>query len=148
MFRFKAGRIEVLLGRQGGPYYENMTEGHWSIPKGLRDGEELVKDCAIREFREETSFDPPNENSWLYLGIVRSKSAKVYVIWAFEGDCNPQEFQSNTCSIEWPKGSGEKIEIPEIDKMDFFGIEEAKQKIVLSQQPFIDRLKTKLKEKK
>ena len=54
---FPAG-LEVLLVHPGGPFFANKDAGAWTIPKGLaNDGEDLLE-CAKREFREETGFDP------------------------------------------------------------------------------------------
>jgi len=43
-------------------------------------------------------------------------------------------------SEEWPPHSGEFKEFPEVDKVGFFGIDEAKKKIKGTQIPLIDRL--------
>lgn len=32
--------------------------------------------------------------------------------------------------MEWPPHSGKKIEVPEVDRGEFFAIEEAKEKII------------------
>jgi predicted NUDIX family NTP pyrophosphohydrolase len=47
---------------------------------------------------------------------------------------------SNRCHVEWPPRSGRMIEIPEVDRADWFSIGEARGRILKSQAPFLDRL--------
>jgi len=44
---------EVLLIRRGKP----PLEGQWSIPGGRQNWGETVRECALRELKEETGFD-------------------------------------------------------------------------------------------
>ena len=57
VYRFdKEGKIQVLLGKMGGPRWVKKSVGAWNIPKGhIEDGENLL-DGAIREFMEETTL--------------------------------------------------------------------------------------------
>ena len=41
---------------------ENYDENEWEIPKGRRNNFELNKNCAIREFKEETNIDNDKYN--------------------------------------------------------------------------------------
>ena len=61
--------------------------------------------------------------------------------WAVEGDL-PDEFEagSNTFELEWPPRSGKMQSFPEIDRVQFFPIEEAARKINPAQKEFLDRL--------
>jgi predicted NUDIX family NTP pyrophosphohydrolase len=47
---------------------------------------------------------------------------------------------SNTFDLEWPPRSGRIQTFPEIDRADFFAVEEARRKINAAQAAFIDRL--------
>jgi predicted NUDIX family NTP pyrophosphohydrolase len=47
---------------------------------------------------------------------------------------------SNICTIEWPPRSGKMMEIPEIDLGAWFTFDDAHQRILKSQQPFLERL--------
>ena len=58
----KRGTIQVLLGKNGGPRYENRSVGTWNIPKGHVEQNEDILSTAIREFTEETSLKLPNIN--------------------------------------------------------------------------------------
>ena len=42
--------------------------------------------------------------------------------------------------MEWPPKSGRMGEFPEIDRAEWFSIEEARRKILKGQSPFLDRL--------
>jgi predicted NUDIX family NTP pyrophosphohydrolase len=48
--------------------------------------------------------------------------------------------RSNTCTIEWPPRSGKRIEIPEVDRAEFFSVEEALAKMSPAEQEFLRRL--------
>ncbi|MDA1306504.1 MAG: NUDIX domain-containing protein [Acidobacteria bacterium] len=136
--RVNAATPEVLLGHPGGPYWAGRHEGAWSIPKGGRDGQETPLDAALREFREETGFD--SAGPYIPLGRITQRSGKVVHAWAFEGDCDPACACSITTTTEWPPRSGRLIEVPEIDRVAFFQVEEARVVINVRQARLLDRL--------
>jgi predicted NUDIX family NTP pyrophosphohydrolase len=80
------------------------------------------------------------------LGTVKQKGGKMVHAWAFEGNL-PADFvaTSNTFAMEWPPRSGRTEQFPEIDRAEFFSIEEARQKINQAQIDFLDRLVEQLK---
>jgi predicted NUDIX family NTP pyrophosphohydrolase len=78
------------------------------------------------------------------LGTIRQAGGKLVSVWAVEGDCDPAQLRSNLCRIEWPPRSGRQIEIPEVDRGVWFGLGEARQRILKSQAPFIDLLLVQL----
>ncbi len=133
-----AAQPEVLLAHPGGPYWKGRHAGAWSIPKGGVDRGETPLEAALREFREETGFEP--SPPYLPLGAVVQRSGKVVHAWAFEGDCDPAASRSNTTSTEWPPRSGRIIEIPEVDEVRFFSIEDARKAINTRQSALLDRL--------
>jgi len=138
MFRRSSGDLEVLLAHPGGPFWEGRHEGAWTIPKGgIHDGEQ-ASDSAIREFREETGFEP--HGPYLPLGHIVQRSGKVVHAWAFEGDCNPDALVSMLTTAEWPPRSGRQIEIPEIDRVQFFSLDEARALINPAQVTLLERL--------
>jgi predicted NUDIX family NTP pyrophosphohydrolase len=47
---------------------------------------------------------------------------------------------SNTFELEWPKGSGKIREYPELDRVGWFAIAEARSKLLKGQLPLLDRL--------
>ena len=52
----------------------------------------------------------------------------------------PPAVKSNLFSMEWPPKSGQSAEFPEVDRAAWFSIDEARQKILKGQAPFLDRL--------
>ena len=142
MFRRAAGGLQVLLAHPGGPFWRNKDEGAWTIPKGEYDDPEQPLDAARREFTEETGFavTPP----FTALGEVVQKGGKHITAWAFAGDCDPAQLRCNTFELEWPPRSGRKQTFPEIDRIEWFGLEQARRKIVPAQRPLLDRLEQTL----
>jgi len=141
MFRKSPKALEVLLAHPGGPYFGNKDDGSWTVPKGeTAEGEELLTRARI-EFEEELGIAAPAVANWIALGSVKQKGGKIVHAWAFEGDC-PADFVavSNTFELEWPPRSGRIQQFPEVDRAEFFSVEEAKRKIKEAQIPFLDRL--------
>ena len=60
--------------------------------------------------------------------------------WACEGDVDHTIIQSNTFRLEWPPRSGKYIDVPEVDKGDWFIYETAKEKMIPGQVPILDQL--------
>lgn len=138
MFRRSAGGAEVLLAHPGGPYWQRKDTGAWSLPKGEYEPPEEPLAAALREWAEETGFaaQPP----FLPLGEITQGSGKRVAAWAFEGACDPAQLKCNTLEMEWPPKSGRKCSFPEIDRVQWFGLDEARARINPAQAAFIDRL--------
>lgn len=134
----------MLLVHPGGPFWAKKDLGAWSIPKGVvEDGEELQA-CALRELEEElgSPFSLDAEGL-IELGSIKQKGGKVVHCWAAEGDFDPAELRSNTFSMEWPPRSGSEREFPEVDRVEWFGPDEARVKIIPAQADFLDKLKVR-----
>lgn len=138
MYRIRKGAVEVFLVHPGGPIWARKHEGAWTLPKGEYELDEDPLLAAQREFREETGFQA--SGSYMELGSVRQKSGKVVIAWAFEGDCDPQQLVSNTCEIEWPPRSGKRLEIPEVDRGQWYSLDEARRYIREEQRALLDSL--------
>src|SRR5262245_3665404 len=138
LFRRRNGQIEVLLAHPGGPFWVKRDEGAWTIPKGGLHPGETALDAAIREFTEETGFKV--SGPFIPLGDVTLKSGKRVLAWAVEGDCDPALLISNTTTVEWPPRSGKRMTIPEVDKVNFFSIADARVAINPAQALLLDRL--------
>ena len=130
---------EVLLGHMGGPFWARKDDGAWSLPKGEHGPDEEPLAVARREFEEELGFPVPAADL-VPLGQLRVTGGKVLTVWAVEGDLAAGACRSNTFSIEWPPRSGRMQEFPEIDRAAWFGLDEARTKLVKGQVPFLDRL--------
>jgi predicted NUDIX family NTP pyrophosphohydrolase len=144
LYRRSEGRgLEVLLGHMGGPFWEKKHARAWSIIKGeYEDGEESI-DVALREFEEEMGAPPP-PGQMLPLGECRQPSGKIITTYAVEGDHDLSGFHSNTFTMEWPKGSGDLKEFPEIDRAEWMAYDHACEMVLKGQVPILERLRTHL----
>src|SRR5436190_10907210 len=139
LFRERGGRLEVLLGHPGGPFFAKKDDGFWTVLKGEADPNEELRAVARREFAEETEHQAP-DGTMLELGEIRQKGGKTVVAWALAGDLDPATARSNTFEMEWPPRSGRRRAFPEIDRVEWFDLETARNKILPAQAPFLDRL--------
>lgn len=138
--------LEVLLVHPGGPYWKNKDKGAWSIPKGVVEPGEDIFSTALRELEEETHIIPFDNNDTLSLGHITQKGGKVVHAWACRSGCDISAISSNTCEIEWPPKSGNTISVPEVDRAEFFTIDEAMLKINVAQREFLSRLVSHLEQ--
>lgn len=143
LYRLVDGRLEVLLAHPGGPLFAARDEDVWSIPKGEPGDDEPLLDVAEREFAEETGYPVP-DGPRLKLGSIVQKGGKVVHAWAVEGDLNPDLAISNSFEMEWPPRSGASRTFPEIDRVAWFDLDEARRHIKFAQIPLLERLETEL----
>ena len=130
--------LEVLLAHPGGPYWTTKDVGAWTIPKGLVDpGEELLA-AALREFTEETGFVA--REPCVPLAAVKQKSGKVVHAFACESDFDPAALVCDTFEMEWPPKSGKRKSFPEIDRVEWFGLDAAREKMLTYQLPWLEEL--------
>lgn len=139
LYRLRPEGPQVLLGHMGGPFWAKKDDGAWSIPKGEHDADEEPVAVARREFEEELGSPVPAD-VLVPLGSAKVTSSKVLAVWAAEGDLDATATRSNTFELEWPPRSGRLQEFPEIDRAAWFGVEEARTKLLTGQVPFLDRL--------
>jgi predicted NUDIX family NTP pyrophosphohydrolase len=152
LFRRRSGEAEVLLAHPGGPYWRQQDFGSWSIPKGIAEQDEALEAVAAREFGEETGFELPSvaldpAAPPLDLGEVTLKSGKVVHAWAVEGDLDAERAHSNEIEIEWPPRTGRRLTIPEVDRVAWFGLPEARLRAHPVQAGFVDRLEALLRDR-
>ena len=138
LFRRMEKHVQVLLGHPGGPFWSRKDQGAWTIPKGLIGPSESPLSAAQREFTEETGYRPGGEA--IPLGSAKQPGGKAVHVWAIEEDWDPADLQSNTFEMEWPPRSGRRQSFPELDRASWFGIAEARLKILKGQAVFLDRL--------
>jgi predicted NUDIX family NTP pyrophosphohydrolase len=132
-------RLEVLLVHPGGPYWARRDEGWWSIPKGeVGEGEDALL-AAEREFTEELGLPAP-AGERIALGEVVQAGGKHVRAWAVAGDLDASTARSHTFELEWPPRSGRTQAFPEIDRAEWYGLEEARRKLLPGQLPLLDRL--------
>lgn len=141
LWRRRAGLVEVLIGHMGGPLWANKDTAAWSIPKGLYDESEPGLVAAIREFTEELGLPPPVPQDQLVpLGELRQPSGKRLTVWTAEADLDPASIEPGVFTMEWPPRSGRQAEFPEIDRVEWFDLDTAADKLVRGQRPFLLRL--------
>ena len=139
LYRRGPAGLEVLLGHMGGPFWAKKDDGAWSIPKGEHGPDDDPLAVARREFEEELGSPVPADDL-MPLGQAKVTSGKVLTVWAGEGDLDATACRSNTFELEWPPRSGRIQEFPEIDRAAWFGLDEARNKLLKGQVPFLDRL--------
>jgi predicted NUDIX family NTP pyrophosphohydrolase len=138
LYRLSDDDASVLLVHPGGPFWAKKDLGAWSIPKGEYAAGEDPLAVARREFEEETGARPAGD--FRPLGEVTQPGRKLVSAWAVAGDFDPATLVSNTFELEWPPRSNRKARFPEVDRAQWFSLDEARQKILPGQRGFIDRL--------
>jgi predicted NUDIX family NTP pyrophosphohydrolase len=139
LFRARDGVVEVLIAHPGGPFWARKDEGAWSIPKGEYADAEDPWAAAQREFFEELGLRAP-AGPRIDFGSLKQPSGKVVTAYAVEGDLDVIGTRSNTFEMEWPRGSGRMREFPEIDRVGWFAVAQARTKLLKGQRAFLDRL--------
>ena len=145
LFRVADQGLEVLLVHPGGPFWSNRDAGAWSIPKGEHRADDDAWSTALREFEEELGSPPPDGRT-ISLGEVRQAGGKRVTAWALEGDLDTTTAHSNRFEMEWPPRSGRVQSFPEVDRVEWFSVGEARDRVLPSQVPFLDRLVSALAE--
>jgi len=131
LYRDHHGVLEVFLVHPGGPFWVHKDEGAWSIPKGEFTSGEDPLDAARREFTEETGLTAAGD--FVPLKPLKQPSGKIVHAWAVKGDADPARVRSNSFVF---KGR----EYPEVDRAAWFGLAEARAKILPGQLGFLAEL--------
>ncbi len=127
---------EVLLVHPGGPFWAEKDQHAWSIPKGEFDPDhEESLDAARREFAEELGRPAPDLDYQL-LGILRAGNKRIHAWFGVTaadstepGALDFREITSNEFEMEWPPRSGSLQRFPEVDRADWFPLEDATTKL-------------------
>ncbi len=135
LYRHASDGLEVFLVHPGGPFWAHKDDGVWSIPKGEFGPDEDPLAAAQREFTEETGFTASGD--FVPLTPLKQPSGKVVHAWAVERDYDPALVRSNTFEF---KGRA----YPEIDRAAWFGLAEARKKILRGQAGFLEELDAQL----
>lgn len=139
LHRDLSGTLEVLIGHPGGPFWARRDDGAWSIPKGEYGSGEDPWEAARREFAEELGCPVP-AGTRHDLQSVRQPSGKILTVFAIRADLDVSAVRSNTFTMEWPRGSGRMREFPELDRVAWLPVDEARAKLLAGQRIFLDRL--------
>jgi predicted NUDIX family NTP pyrophosphohydrolase len=145
LFRHGDGEVELLLAHPGGPFWQGRHSGAWTLPKGEPEAGEDLRECALRELREELGPAAAVEAAELLdLGSVRQKGGKVVHAFAAESDFDPASIESSVFEIEWPPRSGARREFPEVDRVEWFRPARAREMLNPAQVELVDRLLDRL----
>jgi predicted NUDIX family NTP pyrophosphohydrolase len=136
--------LEFWIAHMGGPFWARKDARAWSVPKGEFSEDEDPLAAAQREFAEEMGVPAP-AGEYQLLGSFRQPSGKIITVFTAESDFAPEQVVSNTFPLEWPKGSGEIIDFPEIDRAEWATEAEARTRLVRGQLPILDALIEKLR---
>jgi predicted NUDIX family NTP pyrophosphohydrolase len=139
LYRIVEGGVEVLIGHPGGPFWARKDEAAWSIPKGEYADDEDVWVAARREFVEEIGLPVP-DGAPVALPPVKQSGGKVVTAFAVEGDLDVTHSVSNTFELEWPRGSGQVKLYPELDRVGWFPVAVAREKLLKGQRPLLESL--------
>jgi predicted NUDIX family NTP pyrophosphohydrolase len=143
LYRGRGPALRLMLVHPGGPFWAKKDGGAWSIPKGeYEEGDDPLL-VARREFGEELGSPAPAGDA-IELGELVQPSRKRVTAFALEGDFDPAHLRSNSFEMEWPPKTGRLQSFPEVDRAEWFTVEEARDKILPGQRPFIDRLLERL----
>jgi len=74
------------------------------------------------------------------LGQVKQRGGKIVTAFAAEFDVDVGSIRSNMFDIEWPPRSGKRQSFPEVDRAEWFSLDEAREKINEGQRPLLGRL--------
>ncbi|HXO79230.1 MAG TPA: NUDIX domain-containing protein [Mycobacterium sp.] len=139
LYRIRDGVVEVLIAHPGGPFWARKDDGAWSIPKGEYTQDEDPWAAAQREFEEEVGSVPP-AGPRIDLAPVKQAGGKVVTAFAVPGDLDAADAHSNTFELEWPRGSGQMRAFPEVDRVEWFPVAQARAKLLKGQLALLDQL--------
>ena len=143
LYKKENNRYLVLLAHFGGPYWEKKDKGAWSVQKGIVEDGEKVLTAAKREVEEETNLKIVNDIYFLAAKKVAKNKLAIMFYSYYDGGIS--NFKSNTFQLEWPKNSSKIEKFPEMDKIDWFTLDKAREYIHPTQRFFIEKLEEKIK---
>ena len=137
------GAVQVLLAHMGGPFWARKDACAWTVPKGEYDPDaEDAHAAALREFAEELGLPAPTDPAGpdLPLGTVRQRAGKTVTAWARCADLDVSLVVPGTFEMEWPPRSGRRATFPELDRVAWWPLADARRLVVTAQVELLDRL--------
>ena len=83
---------------------------------------------------------PPPAGPRIEFPPLKQPSGKIITAFAVRSDLDLADAHSNTFELEWPRGSGRIQAFPEIDRVDWFPVAQARTKLLNGHRPFLDQL--------
>jgi predicted NUDIX family NTP pyrophosphohydrolase len=121
----------------GGPFWARKDAAAWSFPKGALEGAEEPLDAALREFEEETGIAPPPP-PYVDLGAEKQRSGKTVRLFLVEADLDLAAFRPGTFPMTV---RGRTLDVPELDRLAWVGVVDARELLVSGQVPFLERIR-------
>ena len=109
----------MLLVHPGGPLWARRDVGAWSIPKGEYEPGEDPEAAARREFEEELGTAAPGGERPISARFARSRESSC-ARGRSRATSTPRTSPATPSTLEWPPRSGRTIEIPEVDRAEWF----------------------------
>ena len=132
--------VEVLIGHPGGPFWARKDDGAWSIPKGEYELRRRSVGGGAARVRRGTRRPAARRRRRIAFEPVKQPSGKVLTVFAVAADLDISAARSNTFTLEWPKGSGRMQEFPELDRVAWLPVAQARRKLLKGHVVFLDRL--------
>jgi predicted NUDIX family NTP pyrophosphohydrolase len=126
----------VLIGHMGGPFWARKDAGAWSFPKGAVEGVETPLGAALREFEEETGIPAPPP-PYIDLGTITQRSGRSVQLFLVERDLELAAFRPGTFPMTV---HGRTFDVPELDRIRWAGLDDARVLLVPGQVPFLERI--------
>lgn len=144
LYRLVENEPEVLIAHMGGPFWASKDAGAWSIPKGEYDPDaESALDAARREFEEELGVPAPEVRA--ELGTYAYSSGKRVTVFVADGaQFAASDLVFGEFELEWPPRSGRMQSFPEVDRVEWMGVDAARERLVRGQRPALDALAERL----
>lgn len=142
IFRGRGHETEVLLVHPGGPFWARKDLGAWSIPKGLVENGEDELAAAIRETQEEIGVTVKGD--FVHLGEFRQPGGKIVTAWSVDADPKVDLAATSSFDMEWPPRSSRMQSFPEVDRAEWFGIDDAEVKLHKGLRPILGVFQSRL----
>ncbi|HTQ40016.1 MAG TPA: NUDIX domain-containing protein [Pirellulales bacterium] len=135
VYRRLGERLEVLLVHPSGNYNRRAP---WSIPKGLPDAGETLAAAAVRETLEETGVDVGQSET--AAARVENTSSAQNLAPLGHIDYTRSRKRVHAFAIAAPVNATPRAASWEVDRAEFFPLDEAVRLIHPDQRLFLDRL--------
>jgi putative (di)nucleoside polyphosphate hydrolase len=98
----------------------------WSIPKGLRNDEEILNEAAVRELREETGI-VLQTSDLIFVGVFPYRNNKNLALFEYRAN-KPLNMELLSCTSFFKHEPTGRY-LPEVDDYKMVTMDEAKQKL-------------------